>query len=192
MANSSWLLIAALAAPAVDSLTAKLDGKPFTSEWTNASKFMLAGKEVVNFNGHIGTGPGSRFFNCQVASAAPGVFKIGEGPAMAKTSCSYLAGADVMADRYSFKSGTVELTAVDAAHVAGKFEGSAKNHDGKTVEVTGGVFITGTGPTPAASCVAASASPGNSYTTTTCNTATTGPTPARKISGMPNAAAKKS
>jgi hypothetical protein len=142
MANSSWLLIAALAAPssAGDSLTAKLDGKPFTSEWTNASKFTLAGKEVLNFNGHIGTGPGSRYFNCQVAGAAPGLFKIGEGPAMGKTGCSYTAGADVMADRYSFKSGTVELTAVDAAHVAGKFEGSAKNHDGKTVEVSGGAF----------------------------------------------------
>ncbi|MEP6896901.1 MAG: hypothetical protein ABI870_00090 [Rhodanobacter sp.] len=134
--------MATVMAADTDHLTASIDGKTFTAEWTEASQFAMAGKSMLNFNGHIGTGIGSRFINCQLAAPKPGSFPIGGGSMLARTSCSYTAGADLMADKYRFKSGSITITRLDAASsdVSGTFSGSAANGAGQPLTIADGSF----------------------------------------------------
>ena len=142
MAMAMAMAMATAAAARADQLTASIDGKVFTAQWTESSQFVLAGKSMLNFNGHIGMGIGSRMITCQLESPKPGNFPIGVGSMLARTSCSYTAGADLMTNKYRFKSGSIHITRLDtvASEVSGTFSGIATNAAGVRQTIANGSF----------------------------------------------------
>jgi hypothetical protein len=135
------LLLGATAVAVADSISglplaagasyrATLDGQNFTATWVSASKTSVGGKDVLNVTGHIGEGAEGKYLNCNLVAPRVGVIPFG-GSLLARTSCKFHNGGfDFMENDFDLSSGSIEITALDAAAntVSGRFSLSGQNH----------------------------------------------------------------
>lgn len=126
------------------SYSAKLDGQDFIATWVSSSYSSMGGKQVLNVTGHVGEGLDGRFFNCNFVEPKVGSVALG-GSGFVRTGCTYHGGGtDFMESDYSMESGSIEITALDAAAntVSGNFTLSGRNHARtRALNVTDGHFV---------------------------------------------------
>ena len=131
-----------------ESFRARVDGVDWVATRTLATPTRIGGAAALNVMGFLDAGPHARFgFNLVLGAERRFVGTFPLGPNALKGSHgSFVAdgrpGGDPRVDSFRFADGNVTIDRYDetARRIWGRFSGSTKNSDGKTVNVTDGSF----------------------------------------------------
>jgi len=146
----SLVTLAIAASPALaETMTMKIDGKDWAATVVNSASLPMPGGPVITMTGKM-EGEKTSALSLQLAPASDdlkghyelksGVPKKGNGGGNFNLD---LLGGDPMADSLRFQSGTLDVTAYDAAAhtLSGTFSGIVVSHDGaKKMTIENGVL----------------------------------------------------
>lgn len=125
-------------------MTANFDGKPWTASFAQGTTLEMAGKPVLNLSGTQQGSP-TMTFNSMLVLKTPGdyvgTYKFGGG-FPANGGNFNILDSGTMVGHVRFKSGEVVIEKYDPAAktVSGHFSASGKGDDGKSSEITNGIF----------------------------------------------------
>jgi hypothetical protein len=125
-------------------MTASFDGKPWTASFAQGTTLEMAGKPVLNLSGTQQGSPTMTFNSTLVLKTAGdylGTYRLSGGfPANGGNFNVLDSGA--MVGHFRFKSGEVVIDKYDAAAktISGHFSATGKGDDGKSGEITNGIF----------------------------------------------------